>query len=60
VVGFSLILINNAIIAYYDYADTVGEQNTIAFYYTIENEINYDYSINYIDNILLYANLNRQ
>lgn len=51
---------NNAIIAYYDYADTVGEQNTIVFYYTIENKTNYDYSINDIDKILLYANLNRQ
>ena len=51
---------NNAIIAYYDYADTVGEQNTIIFYYTIENKTNYDYSINDIDKILLYANLNRQ
>lgn len=51
---------NNAIIAHYDYADTVGEQNTIVFYYTIENKTNYDYSINDIDKILLYANLNRQ
>lgn len=51
---------NNAIIAHYDYADTVGEQNTIVFYYTIENKTNYDYSINDMDKILLYANLNRQ
>ena len=51
---------NNAIIAYYDYADTVGEQNTIVFYYTVENNNNYDYSINDIKDILLYANLDRQ
>ena len=51
---------NNAIIAYYDYADTVGEQNTIVFYYTVENKTIYDYSINDIKDILLYANLDRQ
>jgi hypothetical protein len=51
---------NNAIIAYYDYADTVGEQNTIVFYYTVENKTNDDYSINDIKDILLYANLDRQ
>lgn len=51
---------NNAIIAYYDYADTVGVQNTIVFYYTVENNNNYDYSISEIKDILLYANLDRQ
>jgi hypothetical protein len=51
---------NNAIIAYYDYANTIGERNTLAFYYTIENKTNHDYSIKDIDKILLYANLNRQ
>lgn len=51
---------NNAIVAYYDYANTIGEQNKLAFYYTIENKTNSDYSIDDIDKILLYANLNRQ
>ncbi len=51
---------NNAIVAYYDSANTTEEQNTIVFYYTIENKTNYDYFINDINRILLYANLNRQ
>jgi hypothetical protein len=51
---------NNAIVAYYDSANTTGEQNTLVFHYTIENKTNYDYSITEIKNILFYANLDRE
>lgn len=51
---------NNAIIATYNYVDTRGENDIIVFYYTLENNTDYDYSMKGKNNILLYANLERE
>lgn len=49
-----------AITATYDYIDTEGDNNTFVFYYTLQNNTDYDYRIADATNVTLLAKLERQ
>lgn len=49
-----------AISAHYDSVDTEGDENTIVFYYTLQNDLDYDYRILDASNVVLMAKLAKQ
>lgn len=49
-----------AIKAEYDYVETEGEKNTIAFYYTLENTTDFDYRVEDDKNILMSSELEEE
>ena len=49
-----------AITATYDFIDTEGDNNTIVFYYTLQNNTDYDYRITDASNFTLMGKLEKQ
>jgi hypothetical protein len=51
---------NKSITANYDGVDTEGDKNTLVFYYTLQNNTDFDYSIDDVAKITLLVKLERQ
>jgi hypothetical protein len=50
---------NKAITANYDFVDTEGEKNTIVFYYTLQNNTDFDYRIVDASSVTLMSKLEK-
>lgn len=50
---------STAIAAIYNSIDTEGEKNTFVFYYTLENNTDFDYKISFLSDVVLLAKLKR-
>lgn len=50
----------SAIVSTFDYIDTEGNDNTIVFYYTIQNNTDYDYELSKTAQSILLAKLEKQ